>query len=95
MKKERLTVSVDAALAAAGGAAVTEGRAESVSAWVNEALRDKAAKDHRLAALAEAVSAYEADHGVIGPEELLEQARTDRDAAAAVRAKAKRRRGAA
>jgi hypothetical protein len=95
MKKERLTVSVDAELAAAGAAAVAEGRAESVSSWVNQALADKAAKDRRLAALADAVAAYEADHGVISPEELADQARADRDVAAALRAKTKRRRGAA
>jgi Arc/MetJ-type ribon-helix-helix transcriptional regulator len=95
MKKERITVSVDAELVAAGAAAVAEGRAESVSAWVNQALADRAARDRRLAALAEAVAAYEAAHGEIGPEELVDQARTDRDAAAGVRARAKRRRGAA
>ncbi len=95
MSKARLTVSVDPELAAAGAGAVAEGRAESVSAWVNEALADKAAKDRRLAALAEAVAAYEAEHGVIGPDELAEQAHADRDAAAGVRARAKRRQGAA
>lgn len=95
MKKERLTVSVDADLAAAGAAAVREGRAESVSAWVNQALAERAAKERRLQSLAEAVEAYEAEHGVISPEELADQRRADRDAAAAVRAKVKRRRGAA
>jgi Arc/MetJ-type ribon-helix-helix transcriptional regulator len=92
MKKERVTVSIDADLAAAGAAAVQDGRAESVSAWVNQALRDKASKDRRLAALAEAVAAYEAEHGLITEDELAQQARLDRDAAAAVRAGAKRRR---
>ncbi len=91
MKKARLTVSVDAEWAAAGTAAVAEGRAESVSSWVNQALADKAAKDRRLAALAEAIAVYEAEHGVISPEELADQARADRDAAAALRAKAKGR----
>lgn len=95
MTKDRLTVSVDAELAAAGASAVAEGRAESVSAWVNDALADKAAKDRRLAALAGAVAAYEAEHGSITPDEIVEQARADRDAAAATRAGTKRRRGAA
>ena len=62
---------------------------------MNQALSDKAAKDRRLAALADAVAAYEAEHGVISDEELTDQARADRDASAGVRAKAKRRRGAA
>ena len=88
-------MSVDPEFAAAGAAAVAEGRAESVSAWVNDALADRAAKDRRLAALAAAVVSYEAEHGVIDPDELTEQARADRDAAAAVRAAAKQRRGAA
>ncbi|GAC1538489.1 MAG: hypothetical protein NVS3B12_23670 [Acidimicrobiales bacterium] len=86
MSKERLTVSVDPEVAAAGAAAVAEGRAESVSAWVNEALVERAVRDRRAAALAEVVAAWEADHGVITPEELASQAREDRDAAAAVRA---------
>lgn len=92
MNKDRLTVSVDADLAAAGAVAVAEGRAASLSAWVNEALADKAAKDRRLVALADAVAAYEVEHGAIDPQEISQQVRADRDAAAAVRARAKRRR---
>lgn len=95
MSKRRLTVSIDAELVAAGASAVAEGRAESVSAWVNEALTDKVAKDRRLIALAEAIAAYEKEHGPISAEEVAEQARADRDAAAATRATTKRRRGAA
>ena len=94
MTKERITVSVDAELAAAAAAAVDEGRADSVSAWVGEAMRDKAAKDRRLMALAEAIGAYEAEHGAIGDDEIAAQARSDRDAAAAARTR-RRRRGAA
>ena len=94
MTKERITVSVDAELAAAAASAVNEGRAESVSAWIGEAMREKAAKDRRLVALAEAVGAYEAEHGVIDEAEMAAQARADRDAAAAARAR-RRKRGAA
>jgi hypothetical protein len=90
MSKKRLTVSVDVDVAAAGAAAVAQGRAESLSGWVNEALVDKVAKDLRLAALAGVVAAYEAEHGVIGHGELAEQARADRDAAAAARAAVQR-----
>jgi hypothetical protein len=91
MRKERLTVSVDADLAAAGAAAVAAGRADSVSAWVNDALVERAAKERRLAALADAVAAYESEFGTITDEELADQARADRDAAAAVRARARSR----
>lgn len=62
---------------------------------MNDALADKAAKDRRLAALAAAISAYEAEHGAIDSDEMIEQARADRDASIALRAAAKRRRGAA
>jgi hypothetical protein len=94
MTKERITVSVDAELAAAAASAVKEGRAESVSAWIGEAMREKAAKDRRLIALAEAVGAYEAEHGSISEEEIAAQARADRDAAATARTR-RRKRGAA
>jgi len=75
-------------------AAVAEGRAESVSAWIGAAMGEKAARDRRLSALAEAVNAYEAEHGVIGDDEIAAQARADRDAAATTRA-GRRKRGAA
>ncbi|MDQ3469155.1 MAG: hypothetical protein M3487_05250 [Actinomycetota bacterium] len=93
MRKQRLTVSIDPDLAAAATAAVNEGRAESVSSWVSDAIADRAARDRRLRALASAVAAYEAEHGRIDTAELAEQARADRDAAAAVRADASRRSG--
>lgn len=72
---------------------VAEGRGESASAWVNAPLEERAVRDPRLAGLAEAVAAYAAEHGVIGSDELAEQARADRDAAAGVRAGPKRRPG--
>lgn len=84
-RKERLTVTVDPELVAAGNAAVNEGRAESLSGWVNQALAERAASDRRLRALAEAVAAYEADHGSITPEELATQERMDRERAIVVR----------
>ena len=88
-------MSVDVDVASAAAEAVAHGRAESVSAWVNEALIDRVAKERRLAALADAVAHFEAEHGEISTEELAVQSRADRDAAAAVRAPRKRRRGAA
>ncbi len=90
-----MTVSVDEAVATAAAAAVAEGRADSVSAWVNDALVVKVAGDRRRDALADAVSAYEADEGELTAGELAGQARADRDEAASRRSHAKRRRGAA
>jgi Arc/MetJ-type ribon-helix-helix transcriptional regulator len=83
--KERLSASVDADLVAAAQEAVAQGRAESVSAWVNEALRLKAAHDRRLRALDEFVAAFEAEHGEITEAEMDEAARRARGRAVVVR----------
>lgn len=96
MPKERLTISVDREIIEAGAAAVADGRADSMSSWVSEALTERVAHERRLAALADAIAAYEAEFGEITDEELADQVRRDRDSAAALRAKhAKGRRGAA
>jgi hypothetical protein len=91
-RKGRLTVTVDQDLIAAGSAAVARGAAESVSGWVNQALAEQVARDRRLAALAEAVAAYEAEFGPISDEELSAQARADRQAAIVVRGRVRPRR---
>ena len=83
--KERLSASVDADLVAAAQEAVAQGRAESVSAWVNEALRLKAAQDQRLRALDEFVATFEAEHGEITEVEMSEAARRARGRAVVVR----------
>ena len=83
--KERLSASVDADLVAVAREAVAQGRAESVSAWVNEALRLKAAHDRRLGALAEFVAAFEAEHGEITEAEMSEAARRARGRAVVMR----------
>jgi hypothetical protein len=103
MSKERLTVTVDPELVRAGSQAVADGRVESLSAWVNLALAERAVKDRRLRALAEAVADYEQAFGVISDEELVAQRRADRTAARVVRSagsrapqsRRSRRRGAA
>ncbi len=103
MSKERLTVTVDPHLVRAASDAVAEGRVESLSAWVNLALAERAAKDRRLRALADAVAAYEAEFGVLTSEELAAQERADRLSARVVRtagaraptSRRSRRRGAA
>lgn len=85
MSKERLTVTVDPHLVQAAGEAVAEGRVDSLSAWVNLALAERAAKDRRLRALADAVGAYEIEFGPITAEEIAAQERADRAAARVVR----------
>ena len=90
--KARLTVSVDRALVQAGTEAVAAGHAESLSAWVNLALAERAAKDKRLRAMGDAIAAYEAEFGEISPEELVAQRRADRQSARVIRGPAATRR---
>ena len=78
MSKERLTVTIDSELIAAANKAVSEGRAESLSGWVNLALSERAVKERRLRALAEAVEAFEDEFGEINAAELAFQERADR-----------------
>jgi Arc/MetJ-type ribon-helix-helix transcriptional regulator len=93
--KERLSASVDAELVAAAQDAVAQGRAESVSAWVNDALRLKADRDRRLGALDDFIAAYEAEHGEISEAEVADAARRARGRAVVVRGPRARREGAA
>ena len=83
--KTRLTTTVDRDLVRAGLAAVTGGKAASLSAWVNAALVQQAAKDRRLRAMAEAVAAYEAERGELTPAELAREERADRQGAIVIR----------
>ena len=84
-RKARLTVTVDAELVAAGNAAVAGGTVDSLSAWVNEALAVRAERDRRLAAMSDAIAAYEAEFGEITEAEIAAQHRIDRAAAVVVR----------
>ena len=74
--KQRLSASVDADLLRAAEQAVASGRAATVSAWINEALRAKVEHDRRLDAMAAFVAAYEAEHGVITDEEMRQARRS-------------------
>jgi Arc/MetJ-type ribon-helix-helix transcriptional regulator len=85
--KQRLSASVDAELVAVAQEAVAQGQAESMSAWVNDALRLKAGHDRRLRALDDFVAAHEAEHGEITEEEMREAARRARGRAVVVRGK--------
>lgn len=84
-RKERLTVTVDPDLVEAAQRAVREGRAESLSGWVNAALGDRATRDRRLETLAQVVADYEAEFGQISAEEMESLQRADREAAVVVR----------
>ena len=83
--KERLSASVDAGLVAVAQEAVARGQAESVSAWVNDALRLKADHDRRLRAIDDFFAAYEAEHGPLTDEEIRDAARRARGRAVVVR----------
>jgi hypothetical protein len=93
MSKERLTVTVDSELIEAATQAVTEGRVASLSGWVNLALAERAAKERRLRAPADAVAAYEHEFGEMTPAELAGQERADRRNAIAVRPRRRRKNG--
>ncbi len=86
--KQRLSASVDAELVAAAHAAVAAGRAESVSAWVNDALRRQLEHERRLVALGEYLAAYEAEHGEITEDEMRSAARHAESRAVVVRGRA-------
>jgi hypothetical protein len=83
--KQRLSASVDADLLEAGRAEVSQGAAESLSTWVNEALRLKVDHDRRMRALDDFITAYEAAHGQITEREMHEAARRAKGRAVVVR----------
>jgi len=86
MSKTRITVTLDADLVDAANAAVAEGRARSVSAWVSEAMSWHSERARHIAAIEEAVAAYEAGFGDITEEDMAERRRLDQETAAKVRA---------
>ena len=88
ISKRRLSATVDPALIEAAEAAVARGETSTVSAWVNDALRLKAERDRTLRALSEFVTAYEARHGVITPEEIARANRRARQNVISVRGRA-------
>lgn len=83
--KKRLSATVDEDLIEAGQAAVAAGAADSISGWVNDALRLKADHDRRLAALDMFFAAYESEHGEITEDEMAAAARWARERAVVVR----------
>lgn len=85
MNKERLSASVSPELVRAAERAVAEGRAESVSAWVDEAMRRQVEHDDRMRALREFIAAWEAEHGEVTREEMDAASRATRRRAIVVR----------
>jgi len=83
--RERLSATVEADLLAVGRAEVKAGRADSLSAWVNDALRRQAEHDQRLQAFDEFLAEYEAEHGEITEAEMAEADRYYRSRARVVR----------
>lgn len=81
-------MTVDPALVRAAEAAVSAGRAKTLSGWVNLALAERAEKDSKLDRLGEVIAAYEAEYGVITDAEL--EARRRADKRAAIRPKRRR-----
>ena len=93
--RARLSATVEAELLAAGRAAVAEGRAESISAWVNDALRRQSDNDRRMKALDEFIHEYESEHGEITDAEIREATRRAQARAVVVRTPPSQRRGSA
>jgi len=90
-RKGRITITLDRELIDAANAEVAAGRADSLSAWIGRALAEQLENERRLAVLGEIVAEYEAEHGVITPEEMTELERRDRRNAIVVRGSGKRR----
>lgn len=80
-----MTVTVDDDVAEAVQAAVGSGAAASVSAWVNEALVERVARDRRAKALETFLDAYEEEHGAFTDEELAAIERRSRAESTVVR----------
>ena len=85
--RERLSATVEADLLKAGRRAVAEGRADSLSAWVNDALKRQAEHERRLKALGQAIREYEAEFGVITEDEMRDAERHFRARAIPVRSR--------
>jgi hypothetical protein len=85
MSKQRLSVTVDAHLIEAVETAVSQKRADSISAWVNAAIYARFAQERRLEALSAFIADYEAEHGEITDEEMRLASRRARASAMTIR----------
>lgn len=84
-ERERLSATVEREVMEAARLAVSEGRASSVSSWVNAAMHREAAHDQRLRSLAAFVEEFEAQHGELTAIEVREAVHRARGQATAVR----------
>ena len=84
-EKRRLSATVDEVNLEAAARAFREGRATSVSSWVNDAMRRQAEHDERMRALDEFLRAHEAAHGEITGAEIEAASRRARERAVVVR----------
>ena len=93
--KRRVTVTVDPDLVEAGNRAVASGAADSLSAWVNTAMAERARWDEQRTRLRDAIADYEAEFGEITAAEMTAQRRRDRERATVARGRrpSKRSRG--
>ena len=85
--KERLSATVDADLIEFGNRAVKDGRAESLSSWVNTALRAQLERDEKLKAMDIAIKMYEDEHGEITEADMVAAERSMQARAIHVRPK--------
>ena len=85
MMRSRLSATVDSELLEAAREAVAEGRAPSLSAWVNDALQRQLEHDRRMRALDEFLEGFEREHGTITDREIQEASRRLRGRAVTVR----------
>jgi Arc/MetJ-type ribon-helix-helix transcriptional regulator len=69
-RRTRLSATIDEDALRAARQAVEAGRAESVSAWVNEAMVRFAEHERRLLALDEFLAAYEDENGEITEDDM-------------------------
>lgn len=89
--KQRLSATVDADLLAAAEQAASRGKAKTISAWVNDALRLKLEHDRRLDALSEFIARAEAEDGVITEDEIATASRAAAARAIVVRGRPRAR----
>ena len=90
--KQRISATVDADLLAIAERAAAEGRAKNVSAWINDAMRQKAEDDLRREAARKLIEDYEAEHGVITAAEMARAARDMKARAIVVRGRKRTKR---
>jgi Arc/MetJ-type ribon-helix-helix transcriptional regulator len=93
-RKSRLTVTVDTPLVRVGQEAVKAGRAVSLSAWVNAALVEHAARERRRKSMKDTLAWYEKKFGAFTEEELAAIKRADREDAVVIRGRRSRGRAA-